>query len=64
MIKILWDVHISFKVSKFLNSLKTEAIHINEILKKWNTKDDDICNFAEENNFIVLTKDLDFKNSL
>jgi predicted nuclease of predicted toxin-antitoxin system len=61
--KILCDVHISFKVSKFLNSLKIEAIHINEILEKWNTKDDDICNYADENNFIVLTKDSDFKNS-
>lgn len=61
--KFLCDVHISYKVVKYLKSSGFEAIHVNEILDKWHTKDGDICRYADENDLIVLTKDADFKNS-
>ncbi|MDT0651007.1 DUF5615 family PIN-like protein [Autumnicola edwardsiae] len=61
--KFLLDVHISYKIANYLKSKGFEAIHVNEILDKWNTKDQDICFYADENDLIVITKDVDFKNS-
>jgi predicted nuclease of predicted toxin-antitoxin system len=61
--KILCDVHISFKLVKYLHTKGIDAIHVNEILDKWNTKDKDICKYADEHNYIVVTKDVDFRNS-
>ena len=48
---------------RYLESLGYEAIHINEILEKSNTKDSDICSYADKNYMIVLTKDADFRDS-
>jgi predicted nuclease of predicted toxin-antitoxin system len=61
--KILCDVHISIKVAKFLTSKQVETKHVNQILDKWHTKDKDICKYAVEYDFTVLTKDSDFKDS-
>jgi predicted nuclease of predicted toxin-antitoxin system len=61
--KLLCDVHISYKIVKFFTSNNLEAIHVNDILDRWNTKDKDICDFADKNDYIVLTKDVDFRNS-
>lgn len=60
----LIDVHLSVGLSKFLNKQPhCNAIHVNQILQKWNTSDADICNYADKNDFIVITKDYDFKDS-
>ncbi len=59
----LCDVHISYKVVSYLKSVEVEAIHVNDILEKWHTKDEDICAYADANDLIILTKDADFKNS-
>lgn len=61
--KFLCDVHISYKVVNFLSKSGFETIHVNQILDKWNTKDRDICKFADSNDLIVITKDSDFRNS-
>jgi predicted nuclease of predicted toxin-antitoxin system len=61
--KFLCDVHISYKVAKFLSEIGFEAVHVNQILDRWNTKDKDICRYADENDFIVISKDYDFRNS-
>ncbi len=61
--KFLCDVHISHKLVNHLKLLGFEAIHINNILDSWNTSDIKICEFADLNDFIVITKDSDFKNS-
>jgi predicted nuclease of predicted toxin-antitoxin system len=61
--KFLCDVHISYQVCKYLNSKGVEAIHINSILEKWYTKDDAITKFADENDYIIITKDVDFRNN-
>ena len=61
--KFLCDVHIPYKVTKHLQSLGFESVHINEILDKWWTTDEMICNYADLNDFIVITKDSDFRNS-
>lgn len=60
--RFLCDVHISLDFVKFLNLNGFEAIHINSILDGFNTKDSDIAKFADKMNFIVISKDVDFKN--
>lgn len=61
--KFLCDVHISFKLVKFLNAKNHECVHINSILDKWFTKDNIIADYADENDFILITKDADFRDS-
>lgn len=61
--KILCDVHISIKIAKLFASKGTESVHINNILDKWFTSDIKISNYADVNDFILITKDSDFKNS-
>ncbi len=60
--KFLCDVHISHKLVKLLNSLGFAAIHVNELLDKWYTTDSEICRHADENNYVVVTKDSDFRD--
>lgn len=61
--RFLCDVHISFKLVNAINLLGFECIHINTILDKWFTKDAIIAQFADENNYVLITKDADFRNS-
>jgi predicted nuclease of predicted toxin-antitoxin system len=61
--KFLCDVHISYKIVRHLINLGFEAIHINDILNKSETKDSDICVYADQNDYVVITKDSDFRNS-
>ncbi len=61
--QFLCDVHISYKIAKFLETKGYKAIHINKILEGFNTTDAAISEYANENNYIVVTKDIDFKNS-
>lgn len=61
--KILCDVHIAMKIAKFLSSKGVQTEHVNQILDKWNTKDYKIIQYADKNDFVILTKDKDFKNS-
>ncbi len=59
--KFLCDVHISYKVCKFLEKYGHKAIHVNNILDKWFTEDSAICEYADQNDCIVITKDEDFR---
>ncbi len=61
--RFLYDVHISYKLTKHLIDLGFEAIHVNEILNKSETKDSDLCKFADQNDYIIVSKDSDFKDS-
>jgi len=61
--KVLCDVHIALKITKFIENKGYEAEHVNNILDSYYTKDSAIRNYADENDFIVLTKDYDFKDS-
>jgi predicted nuclease of predicted toxin-antitoxin system len=61
--KILCDVHIPYKLVNFLRNQGIEAVHVNRILAKWYTKDSDICQYADNNDYVVVTKDVDFRNS-
>jgi predicted nuclease of predicted toxin-antitoxin system len=61
--RFLCDVHISYKIVNYLNSCGYETIHVNTILNKWHTKDKDICKYADSNDFILISKDSDFRDS-
>jgi predicted nuclease of predicted toxin-antitoxin system len=59
----LCDVHISYQFSKHLELKGFRSTHVNFILNKWNTIDEEISRYADVNDLILVTKDLDFKNS-
>ena len=61
--KVLCDVHISYKLVRFFKEKGIEAVHVNELPDKWYTKDPIISHYADANGFTVITKDVDFKNS-
>ena len=61
--KFLCDVHISIGLVKFLCEKFPESIHVNAILSSWNTSDEEIMQYADLNDFIIISKDKDFKNS-
>ena len=61
--KFLCDVHISYKIVKHLINLGFDAIHVNDILNKSETKDSAICEYQDINDYVVITKDSDFRNS-
>lgn len=61
--KFLCDVHISIKIAKSIEHLGYTCEHVNRILNKWNTTDKEIIEFADENHYILITKDQDFRNT-
>src|SRR5258705_10438407 len=61
--KFLCDVHIPFQLVNFLSAKGHEVIHVNTLEKKWFTTDEEICVYADKNNFILITKDSDFRKS-
>lgn len=46
--RLLCDVHITYKLVNHLKNLGFEAIHVNQILDKSETKDSDICQYADD----------------
>lgn len=59
----LCDVHIPIKLAKFLQSEGHPAKHVNQLPAKWHTSDAEICTIADQNEWIVITKDEDFRAS-
>ncbi len=61
--KFLCDVHIARKVVYFLSRKCELAIHANDVLSGSMTKDAALAQFADEGDFILVSKDADFLNS-
>lgn len=61
--KFLCDVHISIKFTKYLNSKGFKCVHVNDILEGSRTKDRDICQYADQYGYTVITKDKDFRDT-
>ena len=61
--KVICDVHLPKRLVLFLTENGIEAIHGSEILDGWQTKDRDFCKYADENNYVIISKDSDFRNS-
>ena len=60
MMRFLCDVHISYKLKRFLQGKGYYCIHINEVLLKDRTSDYDIAAYCNEENLILISKDEDF----
>lgn len=61
--KVLCDVHLSLRLVKFLIVHGVSAIHANELSNKSNSTDAEIITFADEHDYVVFTKDEDFRTS-
>ena len=61
--RVLCDVHLSIKLTKHLVRCGIEALHVNQLPQKSETSDAEIVKFADANDFVVFTKDEDFRNS-
>lgn len=61
--KFLCDVHISYKLVRYLIKRDCESYHVNAIFSNPKTTDAEIAWYADDNGFIVVTKDLDFRDS-
>lgn len=61
--KVLCDVHNSLKVVSFFKSKDIKAVHVNNILDSFYSSDKAIAAYADENDYILVTKDVDFRNS-
>ena len=61
--RVLCDVHIAFKIKRFFESKGIEAFHVNHLPDSWFTADKDIAIFADANDLVVVTKDVDFQAS-
>ncbi|GAB3700846.1 hypothetical protein GCM10027592_28230 [Spirosoma flavus] len=61
--KFICDVHMPVRLSKFLAKHAEESIHVNQILTGSSTPDSAICHYADQHNYIVITKDADFRNT-
>lgn len=59
----LCDVHISIKFVKFIECKGHRCLHVNTILDSWFTKDEDISKYVDDNEMVLISKDIDFKNS-
>ena len=58
--KLLLDQNLSRKLVKQIESLYPESCHITSVLTE-NSDDREIWEFAEDNDFIIVTKDDDFE---
>lgn len=61
--KFICDVHMPIRLSKFLAIHGTESIHVNQLVAGSSTPDAVICEYADKNDYIVITKDTDFRNA-
>ena len=59
--KILFDQNISFRILKSLPSLFESLSHVKKE-NLFNSKDFDICEFAKNNDFTIVTQDSDFND--
>jgi predicted nuclease of predicted toxin-antitoxin system len=57
--KILIDMNLAVRWANMLSAQGIEAIHWSSVGKA-NTSDDLIMAYAKENDYVILTKDLDF----
>jgi predicted nuclease of predicted toxin-antitoxin system len=51
------------RLSKFLAIHGTESIHVNQVFEGSSTPDAVISEYANKNDYIVITKDTDFRNA-
>jgi predicted nuclease of predicted toxin-antitoxin system len=62
--KILLDANISWKLVNSLKSIFGDCAHVDFIGLKVPAEDIDIWNYAQDNGYIIITKDNDFADLL
>jgi predicted nuclease of predicted toxin-antitoxin system len=61
--KVLCDVHLSYKLVSFLRSRNIDAMHVNQLARGSYTPDSEIAAYADKNEMVLISKDEDFLNS-
>lgn len=61
--KVICDVHIPLKLVNFLKQKGIFAEHVNNLPDGFYSTDSAIANYADKNSLVVITKDIDFRNS-
>ena len=61
--KFIIDAQLPFRLSKLLKEKGHDVIHTDDLPHKEKTSDNEICKASEQENRIVVTKDVDFLNS-
>ncbi|MBK1621290.1 hypothetical protein CKO42_23300 [Lamprobacter modestohalophilus] len=61
--RVLCDVHISYRLVNRLRELGVDATHVNRILDGSETTDSAISAFVDKNDMLLITKDGDFRDS-
>lgn len=61
--RFLCDVHIPKKLVHHLLDIGYDARHVNDMPNRWYSSDMEIATYADEGDFIVISKDADFKDS-
>ncbi|MEQ8470822.1 MAG: DUF5615 family PIN-like protein [Marinoscillum sp.] len=57
------DAQLPVKLCEVLNQLGLESIHVNELPKGDESSDIEITKFADRENLVVVTRDVDFYHS-
>ena len=61
--KVLCDVHVSMRLTKFLLAHEVEALHANSLPHKSESTDAEISLYADQYGYVVFTKDEDFRTT-
>ena len=61
--KFLCDVHIPLQLVKYLLSKNHTATHVNQLPNKWFSSDTEIAYYVDNNDYVLITKDSDFRKS-
>ena len=63
MMRFLCDVHIPISISKRLSQEGFDSSHVDRLPARWHTSDKEIARIADDEDRILITKDVDFRNS-
>ncbi len=61
--RVLCDVHVSYRLVRRLRDIGVDATHVNRILDGSETADTAIAAYVDENEMLLITKDGDFRDS-
>ena len=61
--KVICDVHIPFRLVSFLKQAGIVAEHENNLPDGFYTTDKAIPDYADKNKLLVISKNIDFRNS-
>ena len=60
--RVVYDVHIPYRLVNFLCERSVDVTHINRLLDHWYTTDSDITRYVDEIGAFLITKDADFRD--